>query len=397
MRILSVSGQKPFATGSGIYLHEIVKSFAKKGYVQGVVAGVDQEDCISLPEEVDFYPVHFNSKELPFPTVGMSDEMPYESTRFKDLTEEMIIQYEEAFRKVIRKAVWEVKPDIILCHHLYFLTALVRKEFPEAVVYGICHNTDLRQMEKTDLKRGFIRSQIQRLNKIFTPGEAQIGMIQDIYLASREKIQVIGTGYNREIFCLQQKKRTDSEIRLIFVGKIAIKKGALDLIQSLSHLSFPKNELVLSMVGGAGNQKEYQQIVEAAKNAPYKVEFLGKQNQRDLAELYNESDLFVLPSYSEGIPLVLIEALACGLKVVITDLPGIKEWIRRRLPEANIQFVPLPGMKYADEPVAEELRSFQRGIAQGIEAGISGDNNYKLDVSALSWDGVSERIIRGNE
>ena len=81
MRILSITAQKPSSTGSGIYLTELVKEFAKSGCTQAVIAGVTREDQVELQEGTAWYPVLFESESLPFPVVGMSDEMPYQSTR----------------------------------------------------------------------------------------------------------------------------------------------------------------------------------------------------------------------------------------------------------------------------------------------------------------------------
>ena len=110
MRILSITAQKPSSTGSGVYLTELVKEFARKGHSQAVVAGVYREDQISLPAEVGFYPVYFQTETLPYPIAGMSDEMPYPSTRYCDMTEEMT----EAFGKAFLEKVEEIGPDLIV-------------------------------------------------------------------------------------------------------------------------------------------------------------------------------------------------------------------------------------------------------------------------------------------
>ena len=147
MRVLSVTAQKPCSTGSGVYLTEVVRSLAKMGVSQAVVAGVTREDRVDMPEGVTVYPVYFSSEKLPYPVVGMSDEMPYTSTRYRDMTEEMAGQFKAAFLEVLDEAIEKENPDIILCHHLYYLTALIRAHYPAKKVYGFCHNTDLRQME----------------------------------------------------------------------------------------------------------------------------------------------------------------------------------------------------------------------------------------------------------
>ena len=136
MRVLSVTAQKPCSTGSGVYLTEVVRSLAKMGVSQAVVAGVTREDRVDMPEGVTVYPVYFSSEKLPYPVVGMSDEMPYTSTRYRDMTEEMAGQFKAAFLEVLDAAIEKENPDIILCHHLYYLTALIRAHYPAKKVYG---------------------------------------------------------------------------------------------------------------------------------------------------------------------------------------------------------------------------------------------------------------------
>lgn len=78
----------------------------------------------------------------------------------------------------------------------------------------------------------------------------------------------------------------------------------------------------LELAGGSGNAKEYQEILSLGRGE--NITFLGKLNQMQMADAYNQSDIFVLPSFYEGIPLTVIEAMACGNRVVMTDLPGYK-------------------------------------------------------------------------
>ena len=63
MRVLSVTAQKPCSTGSGVYLTEVVRSLAKMGVSQAVVAGVTREDRVDMPEGVTVYPVYFSSEK----------------------------------------------------------------------------------------------------------------------------------------------------------------------------------------------------------------------------------------------------------------------------------------------------------------------------------------------
>ena len=185
MRILSITAQKPNSTGSGVFLSELVKELHAQGHEQAVIAGVYKEDKIDFPADTKVYPVFFKTELLPFAIAGMSDEMPYESTRYCDMTEKMTEQFSNTFLNVLEKAVREFQPDLILSHHLYLLTALVREQVADIPVYGFCHNTDLRQLQKNELRQDYIKEQIGKLDRIFALQEEQKNMICEMFKKRR--------------------------------------------------------------------------------------------------------------------------------------------------------------------------------------------------------------------
>ena len=399
MRILSITAQKPNSTGSGVYLTELVKEYALLGHEQAVVAGVYREDEVELPDGVDFYPVYFCEEGLPYPIVGMSDEMPYISTKYSEMSPEMVEQFRSSFMSVIERAVEELQPDLILCHHLYLLTALVREHFPERKVYGFCHNTDLRQMQKTDLEREFIRREIGKLDHIFVPQRAQEEGVLALYPVDKEKITRVGMGYNNQIFHLAEGSCDKEGVTsLVFAGKIAEKKGVMSLLRAMALLGDEKeldmNRIQLLLAGSTGNEEEYQMIEGLAEKCPCKVKFLGRLSQSELAKVYQNSDIFVLPSFFEGIPLTVIEALACGDRVVMTDLPGIKEWITSVSSNADVRYVTLPRMRNADEPLEEDLPEFERKLADALKVSVLQKETHLADVSRISWEAIAKEVLR---
>lgn len=393
MKILSILAQKPGNTGSGVYLSELLNVFAAQGQKQAVIAGVYRDDKTEFPSGTRFYPVEFLSEQLPYPIVGMSDEMPYKSTRYCDMTEEMTDQFRNAFLKVLDQVLEEFRPDVILCHHLYLLTAIVREHCPEKSIFGFCHNTDLRQMQKTDLARSYIAEQIRKLDGIFVLHQEQKQRVKEIYGVKDENICEIGIGYNSHIFYPPDKKPEDGITRLAFAGKISEKKGVVSLLKSLSRLDDLSDRVCLLLAGGAGNQEEYCVIKELAKNCRIKVTFLGKLSQEKLAQVYRESDIFVLPSFYEGLPLTVVEALACGDRIVITDLPGVREWLDRHASGAEIRYVKLPAMQNEDEPVQTELPEFEERLAAAIRQSVNDKMDRYADVSGISWEGIGSKVL----
>lgn len=400
MKILSISAQKPMSTGSGVYLTELVRVFDKMGCDQAVLAGVYADDFIDLPESVSFYPVYFNSSELPFPIVGMSDEMPYQSTRYSDMTDAMLDKFERAFVKVLDRTCDEFNPDLIICHHLYYLTAIVREHFPNKKVFGLCHNTDIRQMEKNDIKRDFVIENIKKLDRVISPQKPQSEKVMEIYGVEASKILQVGTGYNSDRFiCTRERELMHEKFpnvtRIMFVGKIAQKKGIISLLRSLNYLNEPVDSVEINLVGGAGEYEEYEEIKRLAAESKYKVNLLGRVDDEMLVKMYNQNDIFVLPSFFDSIALTLIEALACGLRLVCTDLPGVPEWLDKNVDNADIRYVELPRLKNADEADPTELPAFEKRLAAKISESINVKDSSLANVSRISWSSVAEKILAG--
>ena len=415
MKILSIITQKPSSTGSGIYLTEILKSYQHLGEEQAVICGVTKEDRLPDIPSVDFFPVYYESEELPYPVLGMSDEMPYNSTRYKDLTKEMLEQFERAFSKKLEKVMSVFSPDLILCHHLYLLTALVREKCPQIPIFAFCHNTDLRQMEKHDLEKERIIRNIQKLDKIFTPKEAQRQEVLRLYGVEPEKVINIGIGYNaeelglptgdvlsphgiprrREIRTASGEKYAKGEYwDLLFAGKLGEKKGVFSLLRSLEALyQKGRKNFRLFMVGDNGNQEEKEAVFALAKTCNYPIYFLGRLDYSDLIPWYEFSDCFLLPSFFDAVPMTVIESLACGNKVVLTALEGLEDFFTENLPTAPIFFVELPPRKNADEIPEEVLPVFEERLEKQIAQCMDSDYSKMISMGNLSWDGIAEKVL----
>ena len=395
LKILSITAQKPSATGSGVYLSELVRSWQRAGHTQAVVAGFAPEDPLPQWEGVRLFPVRYGGPGLPFDVVGMSDEMPYESTRYRDLDETRLAQFGEAFHRAVAGAVEAVQPDWIVCHHLYLLTALVRQWFPDRKVAGICHGSDLRQMVKNPALEARILPWIPKLDRIVALQDAQKAEILQLFGCEERRVRVLGAGYNDRIFHKLRSPRRDPNApkRLLYAGKITEKKGIFSLFRALELLPYPCDLLQVVIAGGFGSPEESRRIRLMAAESKYSIEFTGVLSQTELAGEFRRSDLFVLPSFYEGLPLVTLEALACGCRVVCTDLPGLRDWFRENIPQQKVEFVPLPQRTDADEIAPEQLPRFERRLAQALTRKLSQRYREYPDLSGVSWDGVSRRLL----
>jgi len=402
-RVLQVLCQKPGNTGSGTFLLALYERAKNRGYKQAVIAGVSQNEtdkyrrCL---KNSDFFPVQFDSELLNFPVAGMSDVMPYSSTRYRDMTKEMLEQWTRAFRVVLQKAVDNFQPDLVLSHHLWLLTALTRKTIKHIPVFGICHGTCLRQLKLAERFSSLAVDGCRKLDGIFALNEYQRESIIRNYKIDKNRVFVTGAGYDDHIFnTLGRKKRIDT-VKLVYAGKLSFSKGVPSLIRAYGKLTEMgwSGELHLA---GSGSSDEERQIRQLAGEKRGKIVFHGALSQEELANLFRVSDIFVLPSFYEGLPLVVLEALASGLRVVTTDLLGLKEYLGREINYSGlIRYVELPRCEHEDSPIAEDLPDFEDRLAEGIKVQI----NSLIDTSAwqrvgvvkaiagMSWDGVLSRM-----
>ncbi len=110
-------------------------------------------------------------------------------------------------------------------------------------------------------------------------------------------------------------------IKLLYVGTLASHKGIRDLIQAVNLL--PKGYYILNLVGEDKSDGLLKKEVERLKLEKY-INFIGYISQRDkLLNFYRNSDIFILPSFTEGTPRVLYEAMSQSLPIITTTVGGI--------------------------------------------------------------------------
>lgn len=115
-------------------------------------------------------------------------------------------------------------------------------------------------------------------------------------------------------------RHRDDPRRLLFLGNLSERKGVSDLLHALA-LPGLNHKLVVSIAGG-GDVERYQTLAETLGIADF-IRFEGWADQAKVAELIAAADVLVLPSYDEGLPLVILEALANSVAVVCTPVGEI--------------------------------------------------------------------------
>jgi glycosyltransferase involved in cell wall biosynthesis len=129
------------------------------------------------------------------------------------------------------------------------------------------------------------------------------------------RVELIPNGVDTALFRPPASPPTSKPKRILYVGRLSAEKNLGAVIAATGYVG----DAVAVMVG-AGPLRDH--LATRARLAGVMVDFPGVVDQRRLPEVYASADVFVLASFTEGHPKVLLEAMACGVPCVASDCAG---------------------------------------------------------------------------
>ncbi len=396
MRILHVQAQLPSKTGSGVYFTNIIKGLEDRAQQACLYGCYPDFEWGILPEDKQ-YQVVFPNENCNFLLPGMSDVMPYESTIYGEMTPEMTENWKMAFEPAVRQAVADLKPDIIISHHFWFLTSLIRQWFPNIKVAAVSHGTDLRQAEKHPHLAEQYTKHIKNLDIIFTLSSKHIPSIKKIYGASEERVRVLGSGFNEKTFYPAEKNKY-KDISIVYAGKIAESKGVFQLVDTFKNgLSDEKN--VNLELYGSGDKEAVDRLKKGIESDS-RITYYGAVTQDALGDIFRKHEVFVLPSYYEGLPLVVLESLACGMRVVVNEFPALIDLLSGTINDSDwVEHVKQPRLENIDQPVEGDLSAYCDRLGEALKRQINRareraelPDELHESINKYSWTELVERL-----
>lgn len=402
MKILHCLSQLPNKTGSGIFFTNIFLECQRHGFTGAVLYARQPALYAEVPQaftSVPNFTVEFETPALPFPIAGMSDVMPYPSTVYAAMTEKMFTQWITAFTDKLYEAKKAFNPDVIITHHFFILTALVNKIFADKKIIACGHGTDMRQLEQNPWIRENYISGFDNVYRfcLVTPKDRET--LQKKFHIDAEKISVVGGGYDAEIFNRKNTQRCRLPIKIVYAGKIAKAKGVFELAQAARRIlqQFPHVEF--TVIGSADT--DTKEKLQKVSGNPSRFKMLPPMSQQELARIYRSSHIFVLPSYYEALGLSVIEALACGMYAVTTEIRGLQYLLTSEAERCGaIEYVKLPKLQNVDEPVPAEIPAFVERLTEKIVRQIERvtdqsepDKTIFTVIQNFTWNHIAEKII----
>ncbi|SEL09233.1 Glycosyltransferase involved in cell wall bisynthesis [Pseudoxanthomonas sp. GM95] len=228
----------------------------------------------------------------------------------------------------IGDALARFRPDVVLSYWLYpdaygAMLAAGRAGVP--LVAG-ARGSDIRVRDA--ISRHLTRRVVRNARRLLVVSEDLGRLAVKRYGAEAERVKVIANGCDAATFHLSDKAAArealgvapDAEL-VLYVGRLVPEKGLRELLTAMRGLTATRPRLQLVLVGGGPMQTELDGLSAGAGN----VRFTGPLGPEAVAKWMVAASVVTLPSYSEGHPNVLVEAMACGRPVVATDVGGIPE------------------------------------------------------------------------
>lgn len=157
---------------------------------------------------------------------------------------------------------------------------------------------------------------------VFTDEQRQ--QLSKQYRVDATRVHVIPNGVATEFF-IEKRRTLRKKPRLLFVGRLSYQKNLTQLLDALYGVS---DKFTTTIVGDGELGDELKAYAEKLKLK--NITFAGVANGSKLRSYYEQADIFVLPSEREGMPLVLLEAMASGLPIVATRVTGNKDVVKHR-------------------------------------------------------------------
>ena len=205
--------------------------------------------------------------------------------------------------------------------YLVFLTA--KFVFNKKVVYHL-HGSEFHifQEKSGQFTKLIIKHLAEKTDTFVCLSQWWFGYLSNIF--NIKKLYIVNNPIDPARFTNHRLEKNKLELKLLFLGRIGERKGIFDLLKVLINNKEIWRRNIKLLIGGDGEIERVQAIIDSDKLEGV-VEYVGWVDGQKKWELLTQCDVLVLPSYNEGLPISILEAMSYGKAIVATTVGGIPE------------------------------------------------------------------------
>lgn len=265
--------------------------------------------------------------------------IPFDSSQISNPPPSFIIRFFLAGIRIL-KFLWilkikKPKAALIFCSdgpsaiEKGFMTLLCKFFSIKALIFPRAGKL-IEQTKKSKLFRNLIKFFFEKTDIFLAQGENWNKFAQNQLQISQTKIKIIhnwtATDDLLDIGANKSYSKISNITKFLFVGWMEKEKGIYEIIESIKFLNNKKLKFTFTFIGDGKGMTFLKKLVED-NYLNDKVIFKGWVPSEKVKNYYLNSDIFVLPSWSEGMPNSLIEALSCGIACIISNVGMITNYL----------------------------------------------------------------------
>lgn len=261
---------------------------------------------------------------------------------------------------------------------------IAKKILKKKIIFLISESRKTHKSFRARFFRPFLKDVLKNSDFLVSSSEELIQEIDDYLIkVDRTKLIILHEAVDIEKF--KPEKKTELN-KLLTVARIDPVKGIETIIKSIPYLIKEIPELKLKLVGSHPNKKYLNNLKNLVLklNCQEFVDFIGPIPHNDLPSVYNSSKIFILTSKTEASSISTLEAMSCGLPVIVTNVGGMPSLIT----DGENGFIIEPNEpKYLAEKIMEILRDPSLSTKLGTNA------RKKIEAE-YNWDRFIDGLIK---
>ncbi|WP_052497438.1 glycosyltransferase [Lysobacter sp. A03] len=234
------------------------------------------------------------------------------------------------------------RPDLVLAYWVYpdgYAALRASRRLGVPCIVG-ARGSDIHV--RSGINAHLTRKVLAGADQVLTVSEAMRAAAIETFGAHPAKVRTIVNGIDTAVFhprergAMRAQLGVDPDVRLVvYVGRFVESKGLFELLQAFAAIAGRDPRARLALVGDGVMRRQLPELLRA-HGIEARVYLPGGMEPTGVAEWIGASDVLTLPSWSEGYPNVVVEAIACGCPAVVSDVGGAGEIVR----ESNGLLVP---------------------------------------------------------